>query len=201
MGGGRGAWRGRARCDSHVRPAPRGPGRQVFPLPAPALRVLPVLLALGAAVWAARGRWLALLAPGRCAGRAAGCARAARARLLRSKITAREPGLRCAPFPRPPALPATARAGEPGLSAPGTQAQRLLCGRHGLGCTWGEDAGGPGSRTVGSSIADNRSSQSSPPSFPFSLFISAPFLSLSPPPPALVSGNLSASPSLAFGLS
>lgn len=125
MGGGRGAWRGRARCDSHVRPAPRGPGRQVFPLPAPALRVLPVLLALGAAVWAARGRWLTLLAPGRCTGRAAGCARAARARLLRSKITAREPGLRCAPLPPPPCAPrhcAGWRAGPLGPRDPGPAA-------------------------------------------------------------------------------
>lgn len=50
MRGGRGAWRGRARCDSHVRPASRDPGHQVSPLPTPALRVLPVLLALGTTV-------------------------------------------------------------------------------------------------------------------------------------------------------
>lgn len=44
---------------------------------------------------------LALLAPGRCAGGA----RVARARLLRSKKIAREPGLRCAPLSLPPPAP------------------------------------------------------------------------------------------------
>lgn len=163
VGGGRGVWRGRARCDSHVRPAPRGPGRQVFPLPAAALHMLAVFPALGAAVGELPG------VTGRPSSRGAGaqgvlrgCAPAARLRLLRSKITAREPGLHCAPlYPPPlhPALPATARAGEPGRSARGTQALGLVSGLHGFGCTWGgpwgRDVGGPGSHRVGSSIAES----------------------------------------------
>lgn len=60
------------------------------------------------------GPQCALLLRGRCAGSAAGCVGEARTRLLRSKITAREPGLRCAPVPRPSALPDTTRAGVAG---------------------------------------------------------------------------------------
>lgn len=146
--------------------------------------------------------------PGRCAGRAAGCARAARARLLRSKITTREPGPRCAPLPPPPALPATARAGEhrgaggagrpldpdPGARLWAPRARLHVGLAMGRRCwrTW-----------VPQSWEQQRVIASLPNPSPLPL-LALYFLSLPPPPfffLFLVSGNLSASPTLAFGLS
>lgn len=62
------------------------------------------------------GSRIALSATGRCVGRAAGCSPASELRLLRSKITARELGLRLAPSPLPPPAfpPASARAATQG---------------------------------------------------------------------------------------
>lgn len=133
---------------------------------------------------------LALLAPGRCAGGA----RVARARLLRSKKIAREPGLRCAPLSLPPpgpALPATGGAARP---------LGLVSGCHGPGCTWGREWGGDAGEdlrpaALGAASLDSRSSQSS---FPHSLLFISPFPSFFF---FLVSGNLSASPSGLWSLS
>lgn len=89
------------------------------------------------------GPQFALLLRGRCAGSAAGCVREARTRLLRSKITVREPGLRCAPIPRLSALPDTTRAcveGTEGLLGLGTQAPGSFLGAADMG------ARGPGDR-------------------------------------------------------
>lgn len=106
---------------------PGNPGLQVFLLLAPALGVLSVLPAQSEGCL---GLGLALLLPGRCAGSAAGCARTARARLLRSKITARELGLHCAPLPPPPCAPRHCAGGRAprgwrSHSAPGSQGSSL----------------------------------------------------------------------------
>lgn len=91
---------------------------------------------------------LALLAPGRCAGGA----RVARARLLRSKKIAREPGLRCAPLSLPPPPRPRAPCYWRGCSAPGAGLWVPRARLH-MGPGMGRRCWrGPASRSVGSSI-------------------------------------------------